>query len=253
MFIDRVCLYLTLSNKETKEMKLAIMQPYFLPYIGYFQLLHLVDKFVVYDNIEFTKKSWINRNRILSYNGEQKFSIPIKKESDYLNIVDRHLSIDYIKYNQKTLRNISAVYQKALHFDKIFPILESIFLFKEQENLFEFILFSLKKIKMLLQINTDIIISSEVDIDHELKGRDKVLSICKAVGADHYINAIGGRELYNKEDFAKEGIKLNFISTLPIVYKQFKNEFIPSLSIADVLMFNSIDRIQLMLNEFELI
>ena len=86
-------------------MKVAIMQPYFLPYIGYLQLLNSVDKFILYDDIEYTKKGWINRNRIVD--GEI-ITLPLKKDSDYLNVVERRLSDDWRKQKTKLLNKIES-------------------------------------------------------------------------------------------------------------------------------------------------
>ena len=103
-----------------------------------------------------------------------------------------------------------------------------------------------------LQIDTKIIISSAIDIDHALKSQDKVLAICKNLNADIYINAIGGQNLYVPEVFRNMGIELRFIKTNPIEYKQFDNEFVPWLSIIDVMMFNSQEERKNMLYFYEL-
>ena len=108
-------------------MKIAIMQPYFLPYIGYYQLINAVDTFIVYDNIKYTKKGWINRNRFLFNGRDETFTIPLKNDSDYLDIYQRSLSKDYLIYNRKTLRKIEQSYRKAPNFDTVFPIIEEIF------------------------------------------------------------------------------------------------------------------------------
>lgn len=219
-------------------MKIAIMQPYFMPYIGYFQMIKTVDKFVVYDNIQFTKKGWIQRNRILNNGKDDLFSLSIQKDSDYLNIFERKLSTDFIEHNTKTLRKIESLYKKAPYFSEIMPLITKIFTYKSHQNLFDFLFYSLQEILKYLSISTEFIISSTIKIDHDLKSQDKVIAICKELKAEQYINAIGGQELYKKEDFAKEGIQLGFIKSLPIEYKQFGHKFVPWLSIIDVLMFN---------------
>lgn len=233
-------------------MKIGIMQPYFLPYIGYWQLLNAVDKYVIYDNIEFTKNSWIRRNRILQGEKDYLFSLPLKKDSDYLQIVERELASDIEKEKSKILNKIKINYKNAPYFECIYPILEDIFNYYDR-NLFNFIFYSIKRIKDYLEIKTDIIISSMLDIDHNLKGQKKVISICKKLEASEYYNAIGGQELYSYEEFNKEGIKLKFLKSGNIEYKQFKNEFIPNLSIIDVMMFNSKEKIKEFLNNYTLI
>lgn len=224
-------------------MKLAIMQPYIFPYIGYFQLINAVDKFVVYDNIQFSKKGWINRNRILVNGKDEYFTLPLKKDSDYLNVDQRKLADAFPAEKIKILRKIRESYKKAPQFEPVFPLVESV-INREEENLFEFIYQSLQAVCTYLDIKTEFIISSSIAIDHQLKAQDKVIAICKALQASGYINPVGGMELYSKETFSKHGIELNFIKSNAIVYEQFNNEFIPWLSIIDVMMFNSKEKIQ---------
>lgn len=231
-------------------MKIGIMQPYFLPYIGYFQLLNAVDKYVIYDNIQYTKKGWINRNRILQNGKDLLITVPVEKDSDYLNIKDRLVSNGFDR--QKLLNQIREAYRKAPHFDSVISLIENI-INVDENNLFRYIYNSVKTVCEYLNIDTEIIISSTLDIDHSLKGQDKVISICKKLGATDYYNAIGGQELYNVEDFKKENIDLHFLSANPIEYKQLKNEFVPWLSILDVMMFNSVDEIKTILENYKLV
>ena len=233
-------------------MKLAIMQPYFFPYIGYFQLMNAVDVFVVYDDIKYTKKGWINRNRILVNGKDLLFTLPLKKDSDYLDIYQRKISNDFHTESKKILNRIEAAYRKAPYFKEVFSIVTGCILYKE-ENLFNFIYYSIEKVKTYLDIKTKLIISSEIGIRERLKGEARVISICKQLKTMHYINAIGGVKLYNKDTFLKENIKLNFIKSDEIEYKQFDNIFVPWLSIIDVMMFNSREEIAKMLNSYTLI
>ena len=233
-------------------MTLAIMQPYIFPYIGYFQLMNAVDEFVVYDNIEFTKKGWINRNRILANSTDSFITIPLKKDSDYLTVKERYLADTWLVERKKILNKINESYKKAPCFNNVYPIVEQCLLFNDI-NLFRFILNSIEVIKRYLSISTSLIISSSLNIDHNLKAEKKVVEICKIREADTYINAIGGTALYNKDDFKQQGIKLCFLKTGNINYRQFNNDFIPHLSIIDLMMFNSIDEIKLMLNNYELV
>jgi len=219
-------------------MRLAIMQPYILPYIGYFQLINAVDEFVVYDKIQYSKKGWINRNRILVNNSDAYFTIPLKKDSDFLNIKERSLSNDWGFEKKKILNKIKESYKKAPFFSENFPIIEDIFLF-DNSNLFEFIYNSINKLVFFFELKTKLVISSTCDFDNSLKSEEKVLAICKSRDASIYINPIGGIELYNVESFRKNGIELKFLKTNPFRYNQFSNEFIPFLSVIDVMMFNS--------------
>jgi len=219
-------------------MKLAIMQPYFMPYVGYFQLINAVDKFIVYDNIQFTKKGWINRNRILANGKDSYVTLPIKKDSDYLDVVNRELADTWPKDRVKMLNRISGAYRKAPQFGSVFPLIEEVLL-HEETNLFSFILNSLRKVTEFLGIETPLIVSSSLPVDHSLKAEDKVLALCHAVGASEYINPIGGVDLYSKERFQEKGIELQFLKSKFPSYSQFSVEFVPWLSIMDVMMFVS--------------
>jgi hypothetical protein len=232
-------------------MKLAIMQPYFLPYIGYFQLMNAVDEFVIYDNIEFTKKGWINRNRILVNGTDSYITLPLQKDSDYLNVRDRCLAAIWRTEKKKMLNRITQSYKKSPYFDDVYPMVEKVILF-EDHNLFGFILNSLDSIREYLEIRTRFIVSSTIPIDHTLKAERKVIEICRARRASTYINPIGGVKLYANDNFKEEGLGLNFLRTDNIKYKQFSNAFIPSLSMVDVMMFNSKEDITKMLGMYTL-
>ena len=229
---------------------IGIMQPYFLPYIGYFQLIALVDKFVIYDNIKYTKKGWINRNRILMNGIDKVFSIPLSKASDTLDIIERDISPQFDK--QKLLAQIRGSYLKAPYFNDVWPIIESIILF-EDKNLFRYVKNSLVLVCNYMDIKTEIVVSSDVKAEHSLQSQDRVISICKSMSAKTYINPIGGTELYRKEDFKNSNLELKFIKTMNFEYSQFDNLFVPGLSILDVIMFNSKNELKKLISSFELI
>lgn len=219
-------------------MKVGIMQPYFFPYIGYFQLMNAVDTFVVYDNIEFTKKGWINRNRILVNGLDAYITLPLKKDSDFLHVKQRYLAESWDTDKKKMLNRIIESYRKAPHFKETFEVIESCILYNDN-NLFNFIFHSLNKVSNYLGIQTKLLVSSTIDIDHTLKSEEKVIGISKAQNASTYINPIGGTSLYDADTFRSEGLELQFLKSDTHVYKQFENEFVPWLSIIDVMMFNS--------------
>lgn len=212
------------------------MQPYFLPYIGYWQLIGAVDAFVVYDNIKYTKKGWINRNRFLLNGKEVLFSLPLKKDSDFLDIKQRALAESFDR--EDLINRFREGYRKAPEFSVVIPVIEEVIRFPSN-NLFEYIFYSIKKICGYLEITTPLIISSTIDCDHSLKSAERVQAICKALGADIYINPIGGTELYAKENFKQKGLNLYFLKSLPFEYQQWYFEFVPWLSILDLLMLNS--------------
>lgn len=232
-------------------MKAAIMQPYFFPYAGYFQLIAAVDLFILYDNIQYTKNGWINRNRLCRNGGAVTFSLPLKGASDYLDVCDRELAAEFKR--EKLLNQIKGAYQRAPYFAQIFALIECIVLY-EDNNLFRFLHHSICRTCEHLGVRTEIRISSSIAIDHKLKNQDKVLALCSAVGARTYVNAIGGVDLYSKEAFLEKGMDLKFISAHALEYAQFENVFVPALSIIDMLMFNPRDAVKTHIaNDFKLI
>jgi hypothetical protein len=233
-------------------MKIAVMQPYFMPYIGYFQLMNAVDAFVVYDNIEYTKKGWINRNRILVNGKDDYVTLPLKKDSDYLNIAERRLADSWPQDRIKMLNRIRQSYLKAPGFDETYPLIEACIRF-ENLNLFAFILNSIELIKNHLGIKSTLVISSTIHADHSLKSESRVISICHALKADEYINPIGGLELYSLSNFASAGVSLKFLKARNVPYQQGHHTFVPFLSIIDILMFCGKNRTMDMLSEFDFI
>ncbi|MCW5656410.1 MAG: WbqC family protein [Burkholderiaceae bacterium] len=222
-------------------MRVAIMQPYFFPYIGYFQLLASVDLFVIYDNIKYTKKGWINRNRLLRAGKDVMFSLPLKGDSDHLDIRDRALAADFDP--EKLLNQFRGAYRRAPHFDDTLALVEQVVRHPER-NLFRFLHHALLKTRDHLGIPTEVRVSSDVDCDHGLKNADRVMAICRAVGATTYVNPIGGVDLYSREFFQNRGVDLKFLESRPHEYEQFGEPFVAWLSIIDVLMFNPLPTVR---------
>jgi hypothetical protein len=233
--------------------KIAIMQPYLFPYIGYFQLIHDVDLFVIHDDVQYIKGGWINRNRILVNGGEEYlFTFSLQKSSSSAKINERFFSKEIKNEKLKFLRMIEHSYKRAPFFYNIKPIIQDIMDY-EQRNISDFISYSLKVICEYLEIKTPFIYSSCIDKNDNLKGEARVIDINKSLHSTCYINPIGGVELYSKSRFKQEGIDLYFLKPKLIHYKQFNSDFVPWLSIIDVLMFNSKDTIRTFLDEYELI
>lgn len=229
-------------------MKVAIMQPYFLPYIGYWQLLNAVDVFVIYDNIKYTKKGWINRNRFLLNGQPETFTLPLKSDSDSLDINQRVLSETFDR--QKLLRQIENAYRDA-NFN-IYPFRQCFL--EPSNNLFDYIYNSVRVIAAGLNIDTKIITSSSLPFDHKaLKGEQKVLAICEHLGATQYINPIGGTELYHHKDFTDKNIELKFIKSRLTPYRQTGKDFVPALSIVDPLLWAGPSRTKDMLGDYDLV
>lgn len=231
--------------------KIGIMQPYFFPYFAYWQLLNYVDKYVVYDDVNYINKGWINRNYILLNGKKHLLTLPLEGASQFLHINQINFISD-VKQREKILKTLTYAYKKAPYFSFIYPMVEKIIMGKTV-NLAEVLLQSIYDICAYLDIKTTILLSSGLKKDNCLKGEDKVLSICKLLKADSYINAIGGQELYSVQKFRQNSIDIKFLKMKNITYLQFNNDFVPCLSIIDVLMFNAKEKVQMMLNQFELV
>jgi len=231
-------------------MKIGIMQPYFFPYIGYWQLINAVKKYIIYDDVQYIKGGWINRNRIF-VGGEPKLINLLMNGASPNKLINEINTPDNIVHKNKLLKTIRHSYSKSPYFNSIYPVIESIILFKE-EVLSLYLKNSIEIIANYLEMNTEFILSSDINKDNKLQGQDKILQICKILGATEYYNAIGGKGLYSVEDFKNNGIGLKFLQTESIKYKQFDNGFIPNLSIIDVLMFNSREEVKKMLNLYTL-
>ena len=231
-------------------MKLGIMQPYFFPYIGYWQLMNAVDRYVIYDDVNFIKGGWITRNRILMGSEVKYFNLPMQGASPFkkINEVGVQPPEQWVKGSLDKLR---LAYRKAPCYGQAMPLAEDI-LTCGSTNLAEFLAYSIRAVAAYLEMNTEFVISSTLKKDNALHGQDKVLAICKELEATEYYNAIGGQQLYSKEDFARQGIQLSFLDTRSIRYAQGSGEFQPNLSILDVLMYNPKEQVQEMLREYDL-
>ena len=230
-------------------MQAGIMQPYFFPYIGYWQLLNVVDEYIVFDDVNYIKRGWINRNNIL-LNGQRKLiNLHIKDASQNRLIKDTQIA-QTEKDNRNLLATITQCYRYAPYYEDVYALIERI-LNDKSTCVSDYLVNQLKEICTYLHIRTRIILSSSIETDNALKGEEKIIDICKKRKADKYINAIGGKSLYHQEKFRERGIELKFLRTREIQYKQFGEAYIPNLSIIDVMMFNDVDRIKEMLCEFD--
>lgn len=229
------------------------MQPYFFPYIGYFQLINSVDKFVIFDDVQYINRGWINRNNILVSGMGNVITIPIKKHSLNSNINKCILGDAAEETCKKILETIKRNYKKAQYFEKVFPMLEEVITINKKIDVSTYNYNSLKVICNYLKIDTEFLLSSEIEKDEKLVATDKIIDIVKILNGKVYINPIGGINLYSQERFRNENIKLRFIEMDNIQYHQFNNEFIPNLSIIDAMMFNNVEEIQKMLNQYKLI
>jgi hypothetical protein len=231
-------------------MKLAIMQPYFFPYLGYFQLIHAADKFVIYDDVTYIKNGWINRNRILINNAPTYFTVPLYQSSSYKRICDTSLNLT-LNWRDKLLKTIANTYRKSPFFADVFPVIEKIILFKT-ENVSDFLANQLLELSTFIGIKTEFVLTSLVYGNLSLSGQDRIIDICKREKMDIYLNAIGGQILYDSKTFSDAGIELQFIEMKPLPYPQKSTEFVPYLSIIDMLMNVGVEGVKEHLNAFEL-
>ena len=229
-------------------MKLGIMQPYFIPYIGYFQLMKAVDKYVVYDDVNYIKGGWANRNHILINGEKEMFTVTLQKASQNKLFNEIVIGDDF----KKLMKTLQMNYSKAINFDQTMVLMERIISFPNKQ-LAVFIANSFREILSYLSVETEILMSSEIPKDNSLRGKDKIIQICEILGADTYYNAVGGKNLYDQEEFREHGITLNFVDSLPQVYSQLHTrEFVSGLSMVDVLMNNTKDEVNRLLDSFQL-
>lgn len=231
-------------------MRLGIMQPYLFPYIGYFQLVSAVDKFVLLDNVNYINRGWINRNRILVNGKDFLFTVPVSDASQNKLILECSFAAD--GWQKKFLRTIEMNYKKAPFFQPVYELIARIVDFSDKQ-VPGFVFNHLQVIFDYLDMKPVIAPTAAVYETDGLRSEEKIIAICKQENASHYINPIGGAELYDKERFTREGMQLSFLKTREIRYQQFAEPFVPWLSVIDVLMFNPKEKVQLYLNEYDLI
>ena len=236
----------------SKGKSIAVMQPYVFPYLGYFQLIQAVDEFVFYDDVNFIKRGWINRNRILTHNSEKLISFPCKKASQNKLINEVILNTDSKDYS-KIKETIRHSYKKAPNFKIVFELIENI-LDKSHNSISDLATDSIISISKYLGLNTRFSLSSvEFPETKNLERAERIMTIVLKLNGDNYVNSIGGVELYNKNEFLKSDIKLNFLEPTLSKYKQFNNNFIEGLSVIDVLMFNSKEETLQLIKNFKLL
>lgn len=208
------------------------MQPYLFPYIGYYQLAYHSDMFIFYDDVNYIKGGYINRNNILTKNGAQLFTLPVIKASSFKKINELFFQED----TRKILASISQAYSKAPYFTSIFPIIEKV-LNERNRNVAHMASKSIIEVFQYLDMKLHYDFSSRINYNRENNAQEKIYELCKINNADNYINAYGGMSLYDKDEFKKRNIELNFINSTPTPYTQVNsNEFIKNASMIDILM-----------------
>lgn len=231
--------------------KIGIMQPYFFPYLGYWQLLNAVDTYIVYDDVNYIKGGWVNRNRICINGEPHYFTLRLSGASPYKHINEISVTDDQV-YLDKMIRMVEQTYKKAPYFYNVMPIVVKI-IKNPQRNLALFLFDQIKIISEYLGIKTNLILSSSMYKRDGLHGEKRVIDMCHNLQATEYYNAIGGRDLYSKETFLQKNILLKFVKMKDIAYKQFSQNFVKNLSIIDIMMFNDKQAMTELLNAFEVL
>lgn len=229
-------------------MKVGIMQPYLFPYLGYFQLINAVDTFIIYDDVNYIKQGYINRNNVLVDGEAKRFTVPVPGASSFLKINELQFSNDV----EKVLKTIQQAYSKKPYFNDIYPLVERVLLSPER-SIPQMCLRAFTEIFSWLDLAPKIRLSSELNYPRPDGAAEKVINLCLAVGGKQYINSIGGRHLYQQALFASHGLDLSFLKMQEIVYPQGNHPFQPNLSIIDVLMHCSADDIKAHLMRYELL
>lgn len=214
--------------------KLAIMQPYFFPYLGYWQLMNAVDRFVIYDDVHYIKGGWINRNRILVHGAANFITMPLRGASSFRRICDIAL-VSAPRWRTDMLKTLDMAYRKSPCFAEVFPVIEKLITF-ETDRLAEILAHQLQTLARFMGLSTEFVVSSRRYGNDHLKGAARVLDICRTEGAQTYINAEGGQALYDARSFAAAGVELRFLRMRAQPYPQRSSAFVPGLSIIDVLM-----------------
>jgi len=213
--------------------------------------MNSVNTFVVYDDVTFIKGGWINRNKILVNKIAYTFSVPLVRSGSHVLIKDLKVNHE-LRWQRKFLMTLEQSYKKAPHFRDVYDLISNI-ISKSYTFIVDMHLNSFHLINSYLGINTSIIDSSSIYQNQHLKGQIRIIDICKKESASDYINSIGGRELYSKQEFDKVGVKLSFMEYNKISYRQYQESFVSGLSIIDVMMFNSVHCIKSMLSNYRLL
>ncbi|MFN0186053.1 MAG: WbqC family protein [Aquabacterium sp.] len=233
-------------------MRLAIMQPYFLPYIGYWQLMHAVDRFILYDDVQYIQRGWVNRNRILVNGHEVMLTVPLQAGSRRGQITSRQLS-DETPWRAKLVQTVSEAYRRQPGHAEVMPSLQT-WLGDGATGVADYLSHLITGMAGLLGLPCEIVRSSERHAStQDLKGQERILEICRREGAMTYVNPPGGMALYREAAFAAQGCNLRFLVPQQVPYAQrAASAFVPWLSIVDVLMACGVAGTRAMLNRYDL-
>lgn len=232
--------------------RLAVMQPYLFPYLGYFQLMAASDRFVAYDDVSYIRQGWVNRNRVLVQGQPYLFTLPVRGASSFIPIDQVELDAgQYKAWRERFMRTLEQAYARAPHAGEVIPWLREL-LDEPHARLVDLLRATLRSTMDRLGLRTAFVPSSRPYANQQLHGQERILDICRQEGASRYINAIGGMELYDRAVFASRGIELSFLRSRLPAYPQGRHPFVPGLSILDALMHVDAQRMQAMLHEYDL-
>ncbi len=231
---------------------LGVMQPYLFPYLGYFQLIAAVDKFVVYDDVNYIKQGWINRNRILINGEPHLFTLPVKNISSFIPIRDVALDTEQVGvWRDKFLRTMAQAYSKAPNLHAVQELIDRVFA-GPHGKLVELIVAGIREVMAYIGLTTELVPTSSGYANRDLSGQARILDICRQEGASRYVNAIGGKELYVRDTFAEQGITLSFLRSRLPEYRQGRHAFVPGLSILDAMLYVPVDELRDMIQAYDL-
>ena len=231
--------------------RIAVMQPYFFPYFGYFQLIRSTDAFVFYDDVNFIVRGRVNRNQILINGKPAWLTVPCRNVSQNRLIMDTRHAMDNTD-RDRLLRMVSIAYAKAPYFQDVFPLFERV-IRHPSDLMGDLAMESVRSVCTYLEMQVSFRLSS---VDYpDTRGQDKaqrLLRICHAEGAGTYVNLPGGRSLYREDEFRAAGISLRFLEPSLLEYTQTGGQFVPDLSVLDLLMFNSKGEVMHLLGQYTL-
>jgi len=236
-------------------MNLGIMQPYFMPYLGYFSLIKHTDRFILFDTVQFIRHGWIERNRILKQDGTwQYIQVPIIKPNGRDTIIKDVKINNDLDWENRIIAQLQHYKKKAPYYKETIELLTDVFS-QRFDDIVTLNQVSLEKVCEYLGIkrSTEVFSKMGLDIEDATAPDEWALNICKAIpGADEYWNPIGGLSFFNRTKYENAGIKIYFQELVLTTYRQLGNEFEPGLSIIDVMMFNSPETINQMLDNYKL-
>ncbi|WP_426416867.1 WbqC family protein [Aestuariirhabdus sp. LZHN29] len=229
-------------------MRVSVMQPYFIPYLGYWQMMSAADVFVVFDDVNYIKRGYVNRNSILLHGLPHLVTLQVNQASQNRKICELSVGDN----SNKILETMRHAYSKAPYYKGVMQMMHES-LQGDRSSLSNFLENSIKVIALYMGIETRFLFSSSFSHDSSMKGSERIIDIAGRLGANTYLNPIGGVGLYSKEEFSQNGIELSFLKMEEVRYPQLGDRFVPNLSIIDVLMFNDVSTVKELLGRYTLV